>query len=286
MSKINSAFRAEQLAEAARLGLRGIRRYPQSVELHIKLIAAMARQGMAGEAARRLLLVPHIAESGDVPLDELFAWAGYVGSSLAGQGLRQAELELYAAISIQYPTEAWPYFAQARALRDSEPAAAEPLLRLAIKHDPACSGYKSNLAYVLSDLGRDEEAVDLYRTILSTEPDELVTLYNLGCLYKELGRELDAASCFHKLADAVVPTRNAELVLAADVLFPLACLELGLHYWRMNDVARASGYVHRAVGFALPDAESASNIINVLEQAGWPEASARLREILGIAASE
>ena len=64
-----------------------------------------------------------------------------------------------------------------------------------------------NLAVLLEDLGRDPEAIDLYREALDADPSLADAHYNLACLHERMGNERD---CLRHLMAYRRATRVAE----------------------------------------------------------------------------
>ena len=88
-------------------------------------------------------------------------------------------------------------------------AAAEPLLLRQLARDPASIRARSDLARTLVELGRAEEATELYASLLTDESLAAADLFNLGIALFRSSRYDQAARAFELLTDKQPDSRDA-----------------------------------------------------------------------------
>ena len=88
-------------------------------------------------------------------------------------------------------------------------AEAEPLLRRKLESDPTNVQVQGSLAAALSGQGRDEEANEIYSSLLSTPSLEAAQLFNIGVALFRSGQYVEAGDAFGRLTTLQPNSRDA-----------------------------------------------------------------------------
>lgn len=118
------------------------------------------------------------------------------------------------------------WYAYADQIEASDPPAAERAYRTAIELDPGYAEARVDLGRLLHAGGAVREALDQYEAAHTIDPDDAITLFNLGVAYDDLGKD-----------DAAVAAYRGSLELAprfADARYNLAAV-----YERIGEVGLA-----------------------------------------------
>lgn len=169
------------------------------------------------------------------------------------------------------------------------------LIQEAIRLGGAHRDFLYNLANALRGVRRDAEAVEAYRQILQTQPNDIAALNNLGLAYRGAGQSAEALACFER-AHQLAPTDpdllgNIGLVLSdmnrgdESIVFyrqalainprqPEVLNNLGSSLQNAGDTAGAIAAYQQALACRPAYAEAHSNLIFSLDfvEAGGVEA--------------
>jgi tetratricopeptide (TPR) repeat protein len=112
-------------------------------------------------------------------------------------------------------------------LSTNEFAGAEPLLRARLEESPEDVGLRTALAAVLTGIGRDEEANEIYTELLADRTLSPTELFNLGIQFFRAEHYHEAAESFRRLTELQPRSRDAwfnyaNSLFAAEAWEPLA----------------------------------------------------------------
>ena len=190
--------------EGARLALRAVKQYPDCLQAYVAAAVALDRLGFLAEALA--FYEQALARSPNDPT--ICALLG------------------------------------AAALRYRQPQLAEQFFRLALQLEPGAVGHLNNLAGVLRDLGRFEDAIELLRQRLTLAPEEAALWNTLGTIVQEQG---DAETALTFIAEAA---RLDPKLASAHHNSALALNDLGRY-------AEAAAALDRAIALATSDTDRA-----------------------------
>jgi tetratricopeptide (TPR) repeat protein len=207
---MNDASRAADLGDRAAIlaaGRRAEVSLPDNPETPFRLARYLERTGdyeMAGhfleEARRHLPNHPFILHSRGLNLEQ--------------QGLLTEAAAAFAAAAALDSSWADPCRAQARVLRRSgDPVAAIGALEEAARREPGRAETRSNLALLLAEIGRLEEARELLGDLTRDFPDYLPGWFNLALVEYRLGRlprAREALQRAHAVAERGVSVEQRE----------------------------------------------------------------------------
>jgi len=150
---------------------------------------------------------------------------------------------------------------------DHNPTEAEKILRRAMKVDTLSAKIRFQLADVLRAQGRDEEAREIVKSILKTEPGNARALAILG----RLQLDLDPASSIPYLEEAVRMAPEDPKKLTA----------LGVAYIKARRLQDAEALLRKATGLDPSNPEIRNNLaILLIQQEKYSEAIEQLQTIL------
>ncbi len=111
-------------------------------------------------------------------------------------------------------------------------AEAERLFRTAAQRWPQYIEPHGNLANLLADQGRYEEAVSEYQTVLRLQPGDRRSPHRLGIALSHLGRMAEAEACFREALRRQIPDPVAANCNLATTLQQMGKIEEAMHYYR------------------------------------------------------
>jgi tetratricopeptide (TPR) repeat protein len=121
-------------------------------------------------------------------------------------------------------------------------------LAVAVRADPADVDARRQLAFSYQRAGQFGDAVREYKKVLSEKPDDLASLYNMGVIYLDTGKERDGEELLLQVMD-LAPTH----VLAAKAL---------------GDYYSGSGQYARVVQVVVPAVEARPELADLQYLAG------------------
>lgn len=139
-----------------------------------------------------------------------------------------------------------------------EYAAAEDLLRRAIRIEPATGGLRINLGNVLKDQGRLDEAVASFKEALRLLPNFPEVHNTLGKIYHAQGRAAEAIASY-------------QMAIGCRPNFPEACYNLGNVYHGLARHQEAIASYQEAIRLKPDYAQACSNLGNVFHDEGRME---------------
>ena len=135
---------------------------------------------------------------------EIPSYHGVLGNLLLQLGEHKAAVERYKSGLLYAPNSAELHMALAGAYMAAEDwYRAETALRETLRHRGEYVEAHYNLGIVLSELGRSEEAEQVYRAVIALNPDFYQAWNNLGNLLSLRGRVQDALNCYRELTQRV-----------------------------------------------------------------------------------
>gem|GEM_PF-6290310 len=186
-------------------------RYPERVATMRYALEELIAESLTGAADMEQVGVL------DAVAAEKLAGLGYVGG-YSPESSTKNELELFSQFEGPDPkdhVDSFNRFLAARAwINSDQPANAEPMLHGLISAEPSAPAFRDYYAKLLQKLGRPEEAVEQYRSLLELQPDNAVAHYRLGKVFGELGRLDDSVTHLRRAADAMPEYAEAHAYLA------------------------------------------------------------------------
>ena len=114
----------------------------------------------------------------------------------------QAEIAFYMALQLEQADQALAYVNIADSLMDrNEHARAAAALREAIQIEPSLPGVYARLAGAYAALGKRDRARRLYVRELRSNPGDIDTLLDLGCLLAEMNLRVEASEKFRRVLE-------------------------------------------------------------------------------------
>ena len=116
----------------------------------------------------------------------------------SGQYLLALEVKAEVASLIPAPRDAEDWYARALALEAEDRDAALAAYARAVEQDPGNVDARVNWGSLLHEAGRHAEAQRVYIDALTAHGDDPVLLFNLGVLYEDMDRKMEAVAAYQK----------------------------------------------------------------------------------------
>ena len=181
------AYEAGEIDETVRLWTGATRIYDYRPEAHRNLASLLASEALFPESIE-------VYQAALVGLDKSPATRVLGPEDLEAREEARREIEYNLADLL---------------LATSRFAEAEPLLRRRLEDDPEDVEVRAKLAAALSGMGRDDEARELYASLLSEENLELTQIYSLGIGLFRSGQYSEAADAFRRVTELQPESRDA-----------------------------------------------------------------------------